>query len=203
VVLPPLAPAPLCGPIGIHLLRPDPDNARKMSATAALGLGNALEMFGDLSGIVWNQRTGLLVAGHQRVKALLRAGAREWERRNEEEGRIHVPGTAYAFHVRIVDWEPERARMANLIANNPHIQGEFTVTAGRQLQALRVHEALAELELGRLLEDLEPKVKALDEAMQATAAESYGLMIECESETEQRRIVELLLERGLKCRALI
>lgn len=44
-----------------------PYNPRRISEDAAAGLRGSIETFGDLSGIVWNERTGNLVAGHQRV----------------------------------------------------------------------------------------------------------------------------------------
>jgi len=45
-------------------------NPREITQEALEGLGHSLEEFGDISGIVWNKRTGHLVAGHQRVEAL-------------------------------------------------------------------------------------------------------------------------------------
>ena len=51
-------------------LRASPRNPRKISAEALAGLKTSLASYGDISGIVWNERTGELVAGHQRVRAL-------------------------------------------------------------------------------------------------------------------------------------
>lgn len=56
-------------------LRPASYNPRTIEDDAAAGLAQSLERFGDLSGIVWNQRTGHLVAGHQRVNQLRERGA--------------------------------------------------------------------------------------------------------------------------------
>lgn len=49
-------------------LKPAPYNPRKIFTDALEGLKRSLKRFGDLSGIVFNKRTGH--AGHQRVKAL-------------------------------------------------------------------------------------------------------------------------------------
>ncbi len=46
-------------------LRPAHYNPREITAEAAEGLRHSLVEFGDISGIVWNQRTGNLVCGHR------------------------------------------------------------------------------------------------------------------------------------------
>lgn len=56
-------------------LTPSPYNPRSISDEAASGLGVSIEEFGDLSGIVWNAKSGHLVAGHQRVAVLKAKGA--------------------------------------------------------------------------------------------------------------------------------
>ena len=51
-------------------LKADPRNPNRMKPEDRDGLKRALVEFGDLSGIVYNRRTGLLVAGHQRMSVL-------------------------------------------------------------------------------------------------------------------------------------
>ncbi len=121
--------------LDVGLLKPDPENARKISGEALQGLGASLETFGDLSGIVWNEQTGVLVAGHQRMRALREAGALTWTREGER-GWIEHPVTGERFDIRVVDWDETTERMANLTANNPAIQGDFTDDAKVQLKEL-------------------------------------------------------------------
>jgi len=59
----------------IEDLRPAPYSPRPITDKAASRLGKSLNRFGDIAGIVWNKRTGHLVAGHQRVEQLRKAGA--------------------------------------------------------------------------------------------------------------------------------
>lgn len=101
-------------------LKAAPYNPRTIAAQAFAGLQESLEQFGDLSGITWNKRTGNLVAGHQRVKALReKYGDLEFQ-----NGELVTPtGT---FSVRVVDWTIEKERAANIAANSPTIAGEFT-----------------------------------------------------------------------------
>jgi DNA modification methylase len=92
------------------------------------GLGVSLQDFGDLSGIVWNRRTGQLVAGHQRVKALRAAGVKDWTLDGDAGAVVH-PKTRERFPVRVVDWDEITQRAANITANNPQISGEWDVQA--------------------------------------------------------------------------
>jgi DNA modification methylase len=119
----------------IDILQPDPHNARRISPEALTGLGVSMATFGDIATIVWNARTGHLVAGHQRMEQLRAAGATTWQR-NGEGGEIVHPKTGERFAVRIVDWDETTERAANLTANNPAIAGEYTAEALAQLKAI-------------------------------------------------------------------
>jgi len=96
-------------------------NPRTISDRAFEGLKYSLEEFGDLSGITFNTRTGNLVSGHQRVRAL----TEQYGDLQVSEGKIQTPG-GESFQVRYVDWDEVKEKAANLAANNPYIQGEFT-----------------------------------------------------------------------------
>lgn len=157
----------------IAALKADPDNARRISDEALTGLGISVEEFGDLSGIVWNERTGELVCGHQRVTALRRAGVTEWHREVGAGDRawLHHPATGDRFPIRIVDWDPVRQRMGNLVANNSAIAGQFTAAALDQLKALEDEVAFESLRLG----ELEKQVAADIEALANQAGPKDGL----------------------------
>ena len=134
-------------------LAPDPRNPREMSDAARAGLGVSLETFGDLSGIVFNDRTGQIVGAHQRLERLRAAGAIEVVREGGEGYVVH-PKTGERFRVRFVDWDATKQRMANLAANNDHINGSFTADALAQLKELEDVEGFADLELDALGKEL-------------------------------------------------
>lgn len=96
-------------------------NPRAISKQAFSGLKHSVEKFGDISGIVFNQKTGNLVCGHQRVKALA-----------EKFGDCDIAGDeillpdGQRFRIRVVDWDEATEKAANVAANNPHIAGKFT-----------------------------------------------------------------------------
>lgn len=103
-------------------LKPADYNPREISPEAAEALGKSVERFGDISGIVWNKRTGNLVAGHQRVDQLRKAGG-------QVVGDAVVIGTGdrqRRFPIRVVDWAISEEKAANIAANNPGISGVFT-----------------------------------------------------------------------------
>jgi len=104
----------------IAILAPDPANPRTMSDEARAGLAVSLETFGALD-IVFNDETGELVSGHQRLDGLKAAGATELVREGDW-GHIVHPKTGERFPVRFVRWDPVKQRMANLAANSPHLR---------------------------------------------------------------------------------
>jgi len=114
-------------------LRPWELNPRLIRPEAMKGLRYSIREFGDLSGIVWNERTGRLVTGHKRMEGLrLTYG----ENLRLENGEIVTPD-GERFRIRIVDWDEIKELAANLAANNPGIQGEFTPSVARMIAGLK------------------------------------------------------------------
>ncbi len=103
---------------GSHLrvadLKPNKLNPRKIGNDALEMLGKSMKEFGDLSGIIFNVRTGRLISGHQRIKHL----DPSWP---IEAGFIKTPFGDFVY--KEVDW-PEKKEMAAMIAANKH-GGEF------------------------------------------------------------------------------
>ena len=197
----------------IKTLHSDPDNARIISAKAQAGLKSSTKKFGDLSGIVFNDLSGELVAGHQRVRVLRRAGAKEWIRESATAGYILHPETSERFNIRIVEWDDVTARAANLTANNPEISGEYTDEAIDQIRDLEAElgDDFQDLAFGDLAAQLEKDLRkasrslgdddgAEDESGDVTDA--FMVIIECSSEKHQREMIERFGKEGLKCRAL-
>lgn len=102
-------------------LAPAPYNPRRIKDRNFEALGYSLEEFGDLSGITWNQRTGNLVTGHQRLRSLKE---RHGDGLKMRRGVIHAG--AETFRVRVVNWPIEKEKAANIAANSPLLAGVFT-----------------------------------------------------------------------------
>jgi DNA modification methylase len=138
-------------------------NPRKISDEALSGLKYSLNEFGDISGIVFNERTGHLVAGHQRIKALI-AEYGDLVIDTKENWVVKTPH-GQTFPVRRVDWPIEKEKAANVAANSPTIAGEFTDDLGPLLDEIKLDlpddfeslrfEELQDLEVGEENEPME------------------------------------------------
>ena len=114
-----------------------------MKAKAEKGLTASLEAFGDISGITFNEMTGELVTGHQRMKALRAIADREGvelklEEVSPERSELVMPAhkgennkviPERRWPVRVVQMTRAEQIAASLTANNTAIQGDFTSDA--------------------------------------------------------------------------
>lgn len=127
-------------------------NPRTITDESFKGLKYSIDEFGDLSGIVFNERTGNLVAGHQRAKAI-KAKYGNLEIVGDE---IRVPN-GDIFRIRLVDWDVSKEKAANVAANNPHIQGEFNSGLGSILEELKIDlpDYSTNLQMDKLKLDIE------------------------------------------------
>lgn len=103
-------------------LNPNPKNPRKISAKKLKQLEKALAEFGDLSGIVFNKKTGQLISGHQRLKALGDAEITYTEKYKRPtktgtvaEGFIQMGTERLSY--REVSWDIGKEKAATIAAN--------------------------------------------------------------------------------------
>lgn len=129
-----------------------PYNPRTITAEAMNGLKASIRELGDISGIVWNKTTGHLVCGHQRVEAL--KGEFGTGLKIEEDSIVTPKGDRFA--IRVVEWDEAKERLANVMANNPHVMGDFTRDALDLVNDLNVEfPDLSEgMQLAELLSEL-------------------------------------------------
>lgn len=96
-------------PTKLSDLKPAIYNPRTISEAAASGLRRSMDEFGDISGIVFNKRTGQLVAGHQRVSQL-KATHGDLA---VKDGAVVAPD-GRQWPVRVVDWPRAKEVAANI-----------------------------------------------------------------------------------------
>lgn len=186
-------------------LTPDPVNPRKISKRGEVGLAASLTEYGDLSGIVFNRRTGQLVAGHQRLKQIReKYGDLPIESIDPAAGLFGIRvDDNHFFSVRVVDWSAAKQRAANVTANNHKIGGEFS--EGLESYLLEFKSEITE-EIGtRTLDD----TLLLD--LIATPTPDSGILdikpvfqvvVECESESQQKQRYEQLKSLGFSCKVI-
>ena len=133
-------------------LQPHPRNPREITPAALAGLGHSIEEYGDLSGLTWNQRNGKLVCGHQRLKAL-GAGA------TFGGGAVFAPN-GERFAVRVVDWDEPKHLAAMVVANSPHIAGQWLPELSGILDELAapLEDTFFDLRLDELRADVPPAI---------------------------------------------
>jgi len=118
-------------------LNPAAYNPRKISETAMDGLSTSIDQFGLLSLIVWNERTGNIVGGHQRFKKLVEDGETETD-------------------VVVVDLSEDEEVALNIVLNNPYSRGEFSSDAKVMLEKIEVQigSVFNDLRLNDLYDDI-------------------------------------------------
>ena len=186
-------------------------NPRTIDDESAKALKSSLERFGDISGIVFNRRTGVLVAGHQRKKALLELADGDKIERVVLKDKVNLPDgtveTGYfevkqkQYHYRVVDWDEETEKAANLIANSQYATGRFEETSlNDMLTELKDYDLYADLRFDRLepldlnelpkdeedtfdkgIDDYTITIKFIDKAQFDTALEDIRSLLEAES----------------------
>lgn len=103
-------------------LKPAEYNPRKITDEQLERLTKALHEFGDLSGIVFNCKTGNLIGGHQRLKCLPPDAVIKKEKLKKPSrtgtvaaGTITIDNESYAY--REVAWDEIKEKAANIAAN--------------------------------------------------------------------------------------
>lgn len=112
--------------IKITDIKPDPENPRVISEQAESQLSESVKSFGNIAGITYNKRTGQLVSGHQRFNQLKKQFPDlKLKTLNPDFLMITSQDKDTGFLIRVVDWEETKQKAANIVANAPHIAGEF------------------------------------------------------------------------------
>lgn len=155
-------------------LTPAPDNPNVMQTANRSRLSKSIRKFGDISGIVYNLRSGQLVCGHQRLD-VIRQNSRaslKWYGKGTKSQRLYVvTSTGQRFQVRLVEWDRLTEIEARAAANSKYLAGEWDVAALlSQLQEIETDDpagfddlgfAALEAELAADLAPEEGRVKSL------------------------------------------
>ena len=135
------------------------NNPRTITNRHFQGLLNSIRRFGLVEPIVWNERTGRVVGGHQRYRALVELGV--------------VEATVVA-----VDLSIEEEMAANLTLNNPAIEGDFDEPINDLLKQLEKSDSSMFKELN--MESLESALaKEIAKPMHSTETRDEDTHAEC------------------------
>ena len=173
-------------------------NPRKIGDQALKALGEAMLRFGDLSGIVFNRRTGRLIGGHQRTKHFDPEAPVEYTSTAHKPnaqgtiatGFITMDGERWQYREVDVDETTEKAM--NLAANRHGGEFDAPLLAG-VLQEL--DEEGFDMDLAGFTEE---EMKGFGIGFDPSDhdpgpgryAEQYGVIVVCASETDQAAVYE-------------
>jgi hypothetical protein len=106
-------------------------NPRTMSEKSRRALRTSMTEFKDISGIVWNLKTGNLVSGNHRWEHLIEEFGKdnlELVRSNDADDYFLILGMGEftGYLLREVDWDEDMEKAANIAANSDRLKGEFT-----------------------------------------------------------------------------
>lgn len=178
--------------IAVTAIRPAPYNPRKDLRPGDAEyekLKRSIATFGLVDPLVWNERSGNLVGGHQRLKVLVR-----------EFGAAEVD-------VAVVDLDDAGEKALNVALNRIHGDWEDRLLAELLAELNALPDFDVELS-GFDLEEIEKLTRADVEASEADKAEAepigeeFGVLVTCKNEAEQKRVFERMQKLGYKCRVL-
>lgn len=128
--------------VDINKVRKAAYNPRYLSTNAREGLRESMDDFGDISGICINKKTGNVFAGNHRFDEISKKHGRSNLSLISLEGEWYslglLDGSSTGFKVRVVDWELDKEQLANVVANNDLITGEYTTELQPLLKKIQV-----------------------------------------------------------------
>src|SRR5580704_14775377 len=130
--------APEIRTVPIGLLKPAPYNPRRISPGALAALETSLKRFGLVEPIVWNERSGFVIGGHQRLRILRREKRRD-------------------VTVVVVNLDAADEKVLNVTLNSDTLRGEFTASLEGLLDEIAATRAAlyADLRLDELRAEVE------------------------------------------------
>lgn len=107
----------------VSQLKPQPENPRTITPAKSAQLKKTMLEFGDISGVVFNRKTGHLVGGHRRNENFDHDAAITYVKKYKKptragtvaEGFVVLKGERFAY--REVSWPLVREKLANIAAN--------------------------------------------------------------------------------------
>jgi hypothetical protein len=164
-------------------IRGNPKNARRHPAKQIEQLRASLREFGQPFPLLVRE-DGELIAGHGRLQAMLAEG---WSEADVVVARGWTPQQCRRF-----------ALLDNKVTQNSEWDDGILAVELSELQALCVDVS----ELGFSQQDMARLIPPAPKPL-PSITNIFQVLIECEAETEQVRIMELLEREGIPCRALI
>lgn len=123
-------------------------------------LGDSMDEFGDISGITYNETTENLITGHHRWNQLCQKyGVDNLSLKPIKGTDISIileDGHDTGYSLRVVKWDLDKEKLANVTANSDSVTGYFTDALKDVLSSISNTTTISKLKLGEIKI---PKVK--------------------------------------------
>ena len=194
-------------------LVPAPYNPRVIGEDELARLQTSLFRYGDISGIVWNSRTGHVVTGHQRLRALKEKYGPTLTL-DVDKCALTVPD-GETFPIRVVDWDLPTEKAANIAGNSTDVSGrwdppklaelleEMRADGLDVLDTMMTEETLAGILDGMNGSNGSAYIPPRAGVKNSESIQIFRIIIDCESEAHQLEVIEHLQAEGIECQALI
>lgn len=173
-------------------IKPHPKNPRKMTAAAREKLARGLSKFRLLEPFVVNRSTRHVLGGHQRLLWLD-------EQHGEEDYDVQVSWVRVA-----------KAQEVNVMVllNQPNAQGDFDAELLGELYAAgKLDVDLSGFEapdLRKLIPEAAAELEMVEHDVSAQLAGlEFRVVVECDNERQQTKLLKEMESRGFTCRALM
>lgn len=188
---------------------PDPENPRFISSEAEDKLRESVKSFGNIAGITFNTQTNQLVAGHQRFNQIKKE-YKDLHLRQVSHDLLMITsqGKDTGFLIRLVDWDENKQKAANIVANAPHIGGEFDFAKLDQIKEKYDFSDYGAFNLGAIEEFIMPHGETKDGSgdKEKESAFEHKIVIHTDYETLTKlkeRLVEMVSEYKDKVKIVI
>lgn len=165
--------------IPVSQIIPAPYNPRvelKPTDPEYIHIKNSIDSFGYLDPIVWNERTGHIVSGHQRFRILCDEGATEIE-------------------VRVVSFDEDKEKACNLAMNKAVGLWDEEKLDALLLEMEGTQWDMGEFGFDSLSIDTEEREDKSDDYK-----EQFQVIIDCPDEDEMEKVYNTLTDQGYTCR---
>jgi len=188
-------------------------NPRKISEEQLEMLKKSMRKFGDLSGIVYNIKTGHLIGGHQRVKTFDHTWPLKIKKLPKPDkvgtvasGIVKTPYGDWAY--REVRWNETKEKAANIAANQHGGEWDMDLLPDllKDLKDLDFDMDLTgfgEKELESFLNPKSKKSSTNNNAGKLNLEEKHAILVECKDESEQRDLRIKFTKDGIKCKPMM
>jgi hypothetical protein len=170
-------------------------NPRKITEKRLSRLADSMREFGLVQLLVWNQQTGNLVGGHQRLTIL-----------DADNMSAAGGGRDYELEVHAVNLPLEKEKKLNLKLNSDEIGGLWDETKVDDL--LKELETVGEFDIRELIlgqpeeEKKSGRKKGDKKKGPAPIDATFEVVVKCTDEAHQQLLFERLTSEGLDCRVL-